>query len=88
MRHVIQHLLHLLGAGANAVEKILPLFVELLLIVADQQLAEAVNGENRRFQIVRKNAEQPDQLISADVVFGSRPLVHGVDDDFSRRVEI
>ena len=45
--------------------------VEFVEIVAEQKIAETVDREDRRFQIVRQNAEQPRQLLGGYRFVGS-----------------
>src|SRR5687768_12676411 len=68
MRHLIEDSLHLLGAGTDALKKVAAIVVEPVLVIRQKKLAEAVNGENRRLQIMRQNAEQPDQLFDGCLV--------------------
>src|SRR5687767_10677419 len=54
VRHVVEHALHVLGARADTAKEVLPFLIELFQVVAEQQLAEAIDCEDRRFQIVRE----------------------------------
>ncbi|HEX8409145.1 MAG TPA: hypothetical protein VF883_09785 [Thermoanaerobaculia bacterium] len=52
MRHLVEHALHVLRARADAAQKVLPLFIQLVQVIAQQQVTETVDGEDRRLQIV------------------------------------
>jgi len=66
VRHVVEDLLHVLRARADAGEEVLSFLVELVGVVAEQQLTEAVDREDRRLEIVRKDAEETNQFILGD----------------------
>jgi hypothetical protein len=55
-----------LRARSNASEKVLAFVVELVEIVAEKKFAEAVDGKDRRLQIVRQNAEKAQELVGRD----------------------
>jgi hypothetical protein len=77
VRHVVEHALHVLRTRADAAQEVLTFLVELLQVIAEKQLAESIDGEDRRFQIVRKNAEEADQLILRDRLFRGGCLFEG-----------
>jgi len=50
-------------------------FVQALEVIGDQQLAETVDGEDRRLQIVRKHAEKTQELLVRDGLLDCAILV-------------
>src|SRR5205814_6245963 len=69
VRHIIEHVTHVLRRRANATEKILSFFVEFVRVIGEKELAESVDREDRRFQIVRQHAEKSEQLFLRQRVF-------------------
>src|SRR5207253_5071774 len=63
VRHLIEDALHLLHTRTDSPEKVLPFFVELVLVIAEEKIAETVDREDRRLQIVRQNGEEAQQLL-------------------------
>jgi hypothetical protein len=80
VRHVVEHPFHVAGAGADAAEKILPLFVELVGVIAEEQFAESVDGEDRGLEVVGEDAEEADQLLVRNRTLRIRRFRQGFDD--------
>jgi hypothetical protein len=45
--HLVEDALHVLRARADPPQEVLPLFIELVEVVAEEQVTESVDGENR-----------------------------------------
>ena len=80
VRHVVEDLLHMLRARSNAAQKILAVFIQLVGVIGDQQVTEAVDREDRRFQIVRQHGEELDQLLEGDLGLFRLFLIQDRDD--------
>src|SRR5258708_7329318 len=86
VRHLVEHSLQLLHAGADAPEEVVPLLVQPVAVVAEKQLAEAVDREDGRLQVVRQDAEEVHELLAADQLpRTSLHLIHGRDHAPPRR---
>ena len=52
VRHLVQDFPHLIHTRADAAQKVLRFLVEFVGVIAQEKLAESVDGEDRGLQIV------------------------------------